>query len=51
MSRLVPENIDTWKKGWIYDRTHQAEQKRKLLQWMDATLGFETKEDTWSSSS
>jgi len=49
MSRLVPEDIDKWKKGWIYDRTHQAKQKRDLLRWMDATLGFKTKEDTWNS--
>lgn len=51
---IIPEqtinDLELWVEGWVYDRTQQAEAKRRLLLWMDSVLGFETKEDTWSSS-
>ena len=49
MGRLVPEDISTWKKGWVYDRTHQEKQQRELLRWMDSVLGITEKYDLWNS--
>lgn len=51
---IIPEeaiqNLELWYDVWVFDRTKQTEAYRRLLRWMDSILGFETKEDTWSSS-